>query len=91
MGKTDFIRVIALRTGMTDEAAREFVGAALTTIIEALQRGEPVTLPGFGRFEGHERSARTGRHPRSGETLSIPAATLPRFHAGKQLKEAVRS
>ena len=91
MGKTACIRAMALRTGMTDEASGAWWDAAITTRVEALQRGEPVTLAGFGRFEVRARAACAGRNPRAGETLSVPAATIPKSHAAKQRKEAVNS
>ena len=64
--------------------------AALTDIIsDALQKGESVSLLGFGTFEVRERSERTGRNPRTGEELKIKAARVPAFKPGSALKAAV--
>ena len=61
----------------------------IDAISEALAAGEKVALVGFGTFEVSERAAREGRNPRSGETMSIPASKMPKFKAGKALKDMV--
>ena len=65
------------------------VNTVFEEIIEALSRGERVELRGFGAFSVKEREARTGRNPRTGEEIKIPASTTVRFKAGKGLKDAV--
>ena len=63
--------------------------AVLNTISDALAAGEKVQLIGFGTFDVKERAARTGRNPRTKETIEIPASKIPQFKAGKELKDAV--
>ncbi|RMG31234.1 MAG: HU family DNA-binding protein [Gammaproteobacteria bacterium] len=89
MNKTELIATVAERAGMSRAEAAKAVDALLASIAEALGRGEAVSLVGFGTFEVRERAARTGRNPRTGETLEIPAARVPAFKAGKALKDAV--
>lgn len=60
------------------------------TIADTLSKGEKVTLVGFGSFQVMERKAREGRNPQTGEKLQIPAKKVPKFRAGKKLREAVR-
>ena len=63
--------------------------AVLGTIVDAVAKGEKVTLVGFGSFEKRDRSARQGRNPKTGEPLSLPASVIPVFSAGKDFREAV--
>jgi DNA-binding protein HU-beta len=63
----------------------EFISA----VADVLKRGDSVSLVGFGTFEVRERQARTGRNPRTGETMTIAASKAPSFKAGKALKDAV--
>ena len=65
------------------------VGCILETITGTLQKGEPVTLIGFGTFKASKRTARTGRNPRTGKPLKIKAKKVAKFTAGKKLKDAV--
>ena len=60
------------------------------SITHSLKRGQKVTIVGFGTFAISERKARTGRNPKTGDTIMIPSAKVPRFRAGKTLKDAVR-
>ena len=64
--------------------------AVIEAITETLQEGEQVSLIGFGTFLVRERAARTGRDPRTGATINIPAAKVPAFRPGKALKDAVK-
>lgn len=89
MNKTDLIEKVATDIGMTKKDATNVVDTVLETISEALQRGEKVSLIGFGNFEVRERSARKGRNPRTGEEIEIKASKVPAFKPGKQLKESV--
>ena len=82
------IRSVA-RSGLSKGAARDAVDGVFAIIGEALADGEDVRLPGFGSFGTRTRPARTGRNPRTGEAVSIPASTSPTFKAGKTLKDAV--
>ena len=74
---------------MTGSAAEAAVNAMLSGIAASLARGEAVSLLGFGSFGTRNRPARTGRNPRTGETLEIAASTVATFKAGKPLRDAV--
>ena len=68
----------------------EMLDAFIETVSETLAQGDSVQLIGFGSFKTSERKARSGRNPRTGETVSIPAKRVPSFTAGNALKEAVQ-
>jgi len=80
---------VAEKTGLTKKDADKAVAAVFESIQETLKAGNKVQLVGFGTFETRERGARTGRNPRSGETIQIPASKVPAFKAGKSLKDAI--
>ena len=90
MNKDDLIRAVAEQAQMTKANAAQAVNAVFESITGSLKKGEPVTLVGFGSFKVSKRAARQGRNPRTGEPISIAAATLPSFSAGKGLKDAVK-
>lgn len=89
MNKAELISNVAEKTELTKKDAEKAVGAILSTIEEALSRGDKVQLVGFGTFEIRERAARKGRNPQTGEEIDIAAARVPVFKAGKALKDAV--
>ena len=89
MNKNDLIDSVAERTSLAKSDAARAVEAVLGAIAESLQKGDAVTLSGFGTFATKERAARTGRNPRTGEPIDIPASKVPGFKAGKGLKDAV--
>ena len=89
MNKTEMADRLSARTGLSKGAARDAVDGVFAIIGEALAGGEDVRLPGFGTFGTRSRPARTGRNPRTGEPVSIPASTSPTFKAGKTLKDTV--
>lgn len=89
MNKTEMADRLAARTGLSKGAARDAVDDVFAIIGEALAGGEEVRLPGFGTFGTRSRPARTGRNPRTGEAVSIPASTSPTFKAGTTLKDTV--
>ena len=91
MNKSELIESIATKSGVSRAAAATMLDAALGTITEALVAGDTVALVGFGTFKVGERAARTGKNPATGEALEIAAATVPKFTAGKALKDAVNS
>ena len=90
MSKTELIAAVAQSTGMTKKDAERAVNAALDTITAALAEGDRVQLSGFGIFEVKTREARTGRNPRTKETIQIPASKAPVFKASSALKDAVK-
>jgi DNA-binding protein HU-beta len=89
MNKIELIEVVAERTGLAKSDAARAVEAVLGAITETLQRGDTVALSGFGSFVAKVRAARTGRNPRTGESIAIPASRVPAFKAGKGLKDAL--
>ena len=89
MNRDDLIKSVAKQMQMTQANASEAVKAIFDSITESLQQGDRVNLVGFGSFQAVQRAARQGRNPRTGEPISIPAATIPSFNAGKGLKDAV--
>lgn len=89
MNKTELVAVAAEKTALTKKDAEAVITAALDAIAEALRGGDDVRLVGFGTFGVRERAERTGKNPRTGELVKIPAATIPAFKPGKALKDAV--
>lgn len=89
MNKTQLIEAIADKSGLKKKEAEAALNAMTAAIAEALKAGEKVQLVGFGTYEVKERAARTGRNPKTGETIEIAASKHPAFTAGKALKDAV--
>ena len=89
MNKAQLIDTLSDRLG-SRRAANEAVDAVIDTITRAVSSGERVAITGFGVFEKVARPARTGRNPRTGDTMTIPASKVPRFTAGSGLKKAVK-
>jgi len=89
MNKSELITAIATKADLTKADAARALDATITSITESLKNAEPITLIGFGTFEVRDRAARSGRNPRTGETIQIKAAKNPAFKAGKALKDAV--
>lgn len=90
MNKQMLVNALADKTGLTKKGASEALDTILSTIMDALQKGEKVTITGFGTFEVRSRKARTGRNPQTGEEITIPARKVAAFRAGKALKDAVK-
>ena len=89
MNKTELIAAVAEKAGLTKKDAERALNAAFEAITASLVAGEKVQVSGFGIFETKKREARTGRNPRTKETIQIPATRLPAFKASKTLKDAV--
>ena len=89
MNKSELIDAIAEKGGVSKSDAGKALDATIASITEALKKGDTVTLVGFGTFSVKERAARTGRNPQTGNPISIAAAKIPGFKAGKALKDAV--
>lgn len=89
MNKAELIAAVAEATGLSKKDSEAAVNAALDTIIAAMKEGEKVQLVGFGSFEVKKRAERTGRNPKTKESIMIPASKVPAFKAGKAMKEAV--
>lgn len=89
MTKAELVDAVAKSSGITKVAAEKAIGAFVDAVTDALAKGDRVTIVGFGTFEVTTRKARTGRNPQTGKEITIPAAKLPKFRAGKTLKDAV--
>jgi len=89
LNKADLISKIATKSNLTKKDAEVALKSFIESVEEALAEGEKVQLVGFGTFETRERAAREGRNPRTKETISIPASTVPVFKAGKEFKDRV--
>lgn len=90
MTKDELINVLVKKTGCSKREAGESLNIILDEITKALSKGEEVVLTGFGKFLASKRQAREGRNPKTGETIKIPAMKVPKFKAGKALKDATR-
>ena len=93
MNKSELVDALADRTEMTKADAARAVEALFSTedgiLARALKKGDRVQITGFGTFEAKKRKARTGRNPRTGQTIKIKASNTPSFRAGKGLKDAI--
>jgi DNA-binding protein HU-beta len=89
MNKADFIGAIADKANITKTDAAAAVDAMVEVVKKALRKGDTISLVGFGTFSVRKRAGRTGRNPRTGETIKIKASKNPVFKAGKALKDAV--
>ena len=89
MNKTELVDAVASSAGMTKADAAKAIDAVFGAVSDALKRNDDVRLIGFGTFSVANRAARTGKNPRSGETIQIPACKQPKFVPGKALKDAV--
>lgn len=90
MNKTELVAAVVTKADLSKKDAEAAVKAVLDAVTEALADGEKVALVGFGTFEVKERAARTGKNPRTGEAIEIPASKVPSFKAGAALKNAVK-
>lgn len=89
MNKQNLIEKIAADTGLSKTDARKAVDGLLDTITGTLGAGGEVRLVGFGSFSTSDRKASTGRNPKTGQPIQIPAFTVARFKAGKGLKDSI--
>ncbi|MBI5437394.1 MAG: HU family DNA-binding protein [Gallionella sp.] len=89
MNKSDLVDAIAKTAEISKAAAGRALDATVESIKKALKKGDTVSLIGFGTFKVGKRAARNGRNPRTGATIKIKAAKVPKFSAGKGLKDAV--
>ena len=91
MNKSELIAHVASQTGLTKTDSEKAVSAIFDGITKSLSKGQDASFVGFGTFGVTKREARTGRNPRTGEALKIPASKQPKFKAGKALKDAVNN
>jgi len=88
--KEDIVEEIAKAVDCSKKAAAESLNVVLAEIEKALKQGKNVVLTGFGSFSVSKRKARSGRNPQTGKSIKIPAKKVPKFKAGKGLKDAVK-
>ena len=91
MNKTELVANVARDSELSKDAAEKAVDALFSNIEKALRNGDTVRVVGFGNFQVADRKASIGRNPRTGEAVQIPASRVPKFRAGKALKEACNS
>ena len=89
MNKAELVGAIAEKSGLSKKDSEKALAATIGAITDALKGGDKVQLVGFGTFEVKSRAARTGHNPKTHETITIPAAKLPQFKAGKSFKDAI--
>jgi DNA-binding protein HU-beta len=90
VNKTQLIDQAAVAADVSKAVAGRVLDAMFEAITSSLKNGEDVTVVGFGSFSVRDRASRTGRNPRTGEPITIAAAKIPGFKAGKSLKDAVQ-
>ncbi len=90
MTKADLVAQVAAKANLTKSAAERLLNATLESIQEVLVNEGKLTLTGFATFAVEERKERTGRNPRTGESIVIPASKVVKFRPGKTLKDAVK-
>lgn len=90
MNKADLINKVHEVVGGTRADAERAVETIVDSVVDAIKRGQEVSIAGLGIFSSKQRNARTGRNPRTGESIEIPAMRVPKFRASKALKDAVK-
>jgi DNA-binding protein HU-beta len=91
VNKAELVAQVAKESDLSKDAAEKAVDATFKNIERALRGGDTVRIVGFGNFQVAQRKASTGRNPRTGAEVKIPASRVPKFRAGKALKEAVNT
>ena len=89
MNRTELVAAVAAKAELSKKDAEKALKAFSDVVAEELKAGGKIQLVGFGTFEVSERSAREGRNPQTGETMTIAASKAPKFKAGKALKDAI--
>lgn len=90
MTKQQLIEILATETNVTRRQAEQNLSALVTIIERTVAKGEKVSITGFGTFDLGKRAARRGVNPQTGAEIQIPEMAMPRFRAGKRLKETIR-
>jgi integration host factor subunit beta len=89
MTKAELVDEIARKASLTRKHSEVIVDAVFSSIIEALQGGDKIELRGFGSFRVRHRASRTGRNPKTGAGVLVPAKKVPYFKPGKELRELI--
>ncbi len=90
MTKQRLVETLSDETGMTKKQVESFIYKFVNVVERTVSRGEKVSITGFGTFDLGKRAARRGVNPQTGEEIHIPEMPMPRFRAGKRLKETLR-
>lgn len=90
MNKAELVSAIALKTKMNKSQTENFLDMTITIIQKTVSNGEEVKIVGFGSFCKTIRKAKTGRNPKTGQTVNVPNTTIPRFKPGKDFKDLVK-
>lgn len=91
MNKNELLEKVSSASGLSKKQSEAAINAFLDTLTEVLKAGDKISLKGFGTFEVRTREARTGRNPRTGETMEIAASKVPAFKASTALKNVVNN
>ncbi|GJL80705.1 MAG: DNA-binding protein HU-beta [marine bacterium B5-7] len=89
MNKTELVEALAASNDMSKSEAAAVLDGLVDIVTKTLSSGDSIAITGFGTFSVSDRAARTGRNPQTGETIHIAASKMPKFKAGKALKDAV--
>lgn len=89
MNRADLVEVLASKHDLSKVAASAILETLINTIQSTVKKGDTVQLVGFGTFKSAKRAARSGKNPSTGETIKIPASTVPKFVAGANFKAVV--
>lgn len=90
MNKAELANEVSAKTGLSKKETHNVIDVLTETIGDTLAKGEKVTLVGFGTFQVASRKARRGVNPQTGESIQIPANKVPKFVAGKGLREKIK-
>lgn len=90
MNKAGLTEALASKTGLSKSQAENVLNAMVEVVTDTLKGGDEVAITGFGTFSAKNRAARQGVNPKTGEKIQIPAMTVPKFKAGKGLKDALK-
>ena len=91
MTKAELIEVLAQKENLPRAQADRILNLVLDTVLETMKSGSEVVLTGFGTFSAKMRAGRKGRNPKTGASIEIPAMKVPKFKAGKGLKDALKA
>ena len=89
MTKAELVDEVGRQAALTRKHSEVIVDAVFSSIVEALQRGDKIELRGFGSFRVRRRGSRTGRNPKTGQGVIVPAKKVPYFKPGKELRELI--
>lgn len=90
MNKAELVSAIAIKTKASRAQVEDYLDVTLSIIQKTVSQGEEVKLMGFGSFSKNVRKAKTGRNPKTGQTIKVPITNVPRFKPGKDFKDSVK-